>query len=112
MPARVEGNDMSELITQPVSREQVLNLAEGRLDPAERRQIVRRLVAQAARQQVAAELDPYAGGPVPEAAYDLALKRAFERVCRLYEQHRGEDFELPAPVLAGYSASAPAAHRA
>ncbi|MFY9823648.1 MAG: hypothetical protein WAM82_19865 [Thermoanaerobaculia bacterium] len=103
---------MPDAIAQPVSREQVLKLAEGRLDLDERREIVRRLVSQAARKQVTVELDPYAGGPVPETAYDLAMERAFERACRLYEQlhgeGRGEEFELPAPVLAGYSPSAPA----
>jgi len=105
---------MLDLISQPVSRDQILKLAEGRLGAAERRQIVRRLVAQAARNEVPAGLDPYQ--PVAESSYDLPLKRAFERACRLHAQLRGEDpdseFEALAPVVASYSTSAPSVRRA
>jgi hypothetical protein len=93
-----------------------LKLAEGRLGTAERRQIVRHLVAQAARNQVTAGLDPYKGEPVPEGSYDLPLKRAFERACRLHDRLYGEDpdegFEALAPIVAGYSTSEPSARRA
>ncbi|HSS50880.1 MAG TPA: hypothetical protein VLX28_18215 [Thermoanaerobaculia bacterium] len=107
---------MLDPILQPVSRDQLVKLAEGRAGAGERRQIVRRLVAQAARNQVTAGLDPFMGEPVPEAAYDLALKRAFERACRLHEELNGEEaserFEGMMPVVAGYSASEPSARRA
>jgi hypothetical protein len=111
---------MLDPILQPVSREQLVKLAEGRAGAGERRQIVRRLVAQAARNQVTAGLDPFKGKPVPEAAYDQALKRAFERACRLHNQlggqldceEAGEGFEGMVPVIPGYSASEPSARRA
>jgi hypothetical protein len=95
-----------------------VKLAEGRIGAGERRQIVRRLVAQAARNQVTAGLDPFKGEPVPEAAYDQALKRAFERACRLHNQLGGEPAcdeagaEFMVPVVAGYSTSEPSARRA
>jgi hypothetical protein len=107
---------MLDPILQPVSRDHIVKLAEGRLAAGERRQIVRRLVAQAARNLVTAGLDPFQGEPVPEGSYDLALKRAFERACRLHEQLNGEEpsapFEGMVPVAAGYSTSAPSARRA
>ena len=81
---------MIDSIVQPVSRDQLVKLAEGRVGAGERRQIVRRLVAQAARNQGAARLDPFLGKPVSEAAYDHALTRAFERACRLHDQLGGE----------------------
>jgi len=50
---------MLDSILQPVSRDQIVKLAEGRLKASERRQIVRRLVAQAARIPVTAGFDPF-----------------------------------------------------
>jgi hypothetical protein len=99
-------------VLQPVSRDQLVKLAEGRVGAGERRQLVRRLVAEAARNKVTASLDPFKGEPVPEGAYDQALKRAFERACRLHERLNGEEFEGMVPVVAGYSTSAPSARRA
>jgi hypothetical protein len=73
-------------------------------------------VAQAARNQVTASLDPFQGKPVPANAYDQALTRAFERACRLHDQLNGEtaneDFVGMVPIAAGYSTSAPSARRA
>ena len=98
-----------------------MKLAEGRFGAGERRQIVRRLVAQAARNQVTVSLDPFKGKAVPEAAYDQALQRAFERACRLHsqlgqqvdcEEAGSEEFEGMVPVIPGYSSSAPSARRA
>lgn len=111
---------MLDSIVQPVSRDQLVKLAEGRIGAVERRQIVRRLVSQAARNQVTASLDPFLGEPIPESAYDRAMTRAFERACRLHNQlggepacdEAGEDFEGMVPVVAGYSTSAPVARRA
>jgi hypothetical protein len=105
---------MPDPVVQPVSRDQVMKLAEGRVGAGERRQIVRRLVAQAARNQVTAGLDPFQGEPVPEGSYDLALKRACERACRLHQQlgETSERFAVMVPVVAGYSASEPSARRA
>lgn len=104
---------MSNAILQPVSRDQIAKLADGRLGAAERRQIVRRLVAQAARNEVTAGLDPFKGEPVPEGSYDLALKRAFERASRLHEQWKeASDFEDMVPVASAYSSSGPSARRA
>ncbi len=105
---------MSNPNLQPVSRDQILKLAEGRVAAGERRQIVRGLVAQAAQNQPVAGLDPFRGEPVPEGAYDLALKRAFERACRLHQQleEAGDRFKTLVPVAAGYPASEPAARRA
>jgi hypothetical protein len=99
---------MLDPVSQPVSRDEIAKLAEGRLAAAERRQIVRRLVAQAARNQGTAGLDPFRGEPVPEGSYDLALKRAFERACRLHQQleEASEPFEGLVPAAAGYSPSA------
>ena len=93
---------MLDPIVQPVSRDQIMKLAEGRAGAAERRQIVRRLVAQAARNQITAGLDPFQGEPVPEGSYDLALRRACERVCRLHRQLEvaGEPFEGLVPAAA------------
>jgi len=110
---------MIESILQPVSQDQVVNLAEGRLEPSERRRIVRSLLAQAARNQTTAGLDPYPGRPVPETAYDLALSRAFERACRLHKELSGKEeedemargFEILVPVRSGYSPSLPSTHR-
>jgi hypothetical protein len=104
---------MLDPILQPVSRDHIVKLAEGRLAAGERRQIVRSLVAQAARNQVTAGLDPFQGEPVPEDSYDLALKRAFERACRLHRQleEASEPFEGMVPVVASYSTSEPAARR-
>lgn len=105
---------MSDPLLQPVSRDQVMKLAEGRAGMGERRQIVRRLVAQAARNQVTASL--YPDQPAPEASYDLALKRAFERACQLHEQlgseHLDEELVALAPFVGGYSTSEPSARRA
>jgi len=108
---------MLDPVLQPVSQDQIMKLAEGRIAAGERREIVRRLVAQAARNQATAKLDPYLGEPVPEASYDLALSRAFERACRLHKQLGGEaaakDFgEAMVPVAISYSSSSPAARRA
>ncbi len=111
---------MLDAMVQPVSRDQIVKLAEGRLELNERRRTVRSLLAQAARNQVTANLDPYLGEPVPESAYDLALSRAFERACRLHRELAGEaeetdeigGIELMVPVVAAYSASAPSARRA
>ncbi|HEX4966417.1 MAG TPA: hypothetical protein VF173_36755 [Thermoanaerobaculia bacterium] len=105
---------MLDPILQPVSRDQIVKLAEGRLGAAERRQTVRCLVAQAARNQ-GTVVDPYP--PVAEASYDLPLKRAFERACRLHARLGGEApddvFEALAPVVAaGYSTSEPSGRRA
>lgn len=108
---------MLDPVLQPVSQDQIMKLAEGLAPARERRQIVRRLVAQAARNQAPAKLDPYFGEPVPEATYDLALSRAFERACRLHKQLAGEAtadelFEAMVPVAAGYSSLLPSARRA
>src|SRR5260221_3282271 len=80
------GSEMFSATLQPVSRDQIMKLAEGRVGAGERRQIVRRLVAQAARCQVTAGFDPFSAEPVAEASYDLPLRRAFERACRLHER--------------------------
>ena len=111
---------MLDSIVQPVSRDQLTKLAEGRTGAGERRQIVRRLVSQAARNQGTVSLDPFQGEPVPEDAYDQALKRAFERACRLHNQLGGrlageEDsgkFEGMVPAVACYSTPVPSARRA
>ncbi|HEV7506970.1 MAG TPA: hypothetical protein VGS07_18920 [Thermoanaerobaculia bacterium] len=106
---------MSNLNLQPVSRDQIMKLAEGLVGAGERRQIVRNLIAQAAQNQATARLDPYKGAPVPEGSYDLALKRAFERAYRLHQQINGNDasdrFQGLVPVLTGQSTSEPAAGR-
>jgi hypothetical protein len=112
---------MFDPVLQPVSQDQLVKLSEGRVGAGERRQIVRRLVAQAARNKVTASLDPFKGEPVPEGAYDQALKRAFERACRLHSQLGGqvdceeavsEGFDGMVPVIPGYSTSEPSARRA
>ncbi len=110
---------MFDSILQPVSQDQLVKLAEGRIGAVERRQIVRRLVSQAARNQVTARLDPFLGEPISETAYDQAMTRAFERACRLHNQlggepvceEAGEDFEGMVPIVAGYSTSEPSARR-
>ncbi|MBW8874813.1 MAG: hypothetical protein JF614_07595 [Acidobacteria bacterium] len=106
---------MRDVILQPVSRDQIEELAAGRLRHTERRHIVRQLLAQAAQAS-----EPVLPGrrlvqPVAEGSYEKALDRAFERACRLYERlgggNPGGAFDTPMELSASYSASVPAGRR-
>ncbi len=77
--------NMQEGVQQPVTRADVERLAEGHLRVNERKGIVRRLLAQAARSQEPGPFQP----PVAEALYNKVLERAFERAWRLHERLAG-----------------------
>ncbi|HEX3554996.1 MAG TPA: hypothetical protein VIA62_17360 [Thermoanaerobaculia bacterium] len=107
---------MRDVILQPVFRDQVEELAAGRLRHAEGRRIVRQLLARAAQSP-----EPVLPGrllvpPVAEGSYEKALDRAFERVCRLHERLGGKNpcvgIDTPMELTASYSASVPSGRRA
>ena len=99
-----EGMNMREGLQRTVTRADIEKLAEGHLKISERKQIVRRLLARAARNQVPGQFQP----PVAEASYDKALERAFERAWRLHQRLTGRGLVAVSP---GYSLAVPAGSR-
>src|SRR4051812_32704413 len=79
------GMNMPEGVQQPASRVDIERLAAGRLRASERKQIVRRLLARAARSQEPGPSQP----PVAEASYDRVLERAFARAWWFYQRLAG-----------------------
>jgi hypothetical protein len=96
--------NMREGVQQPVTRRDIEKLVEGHLRVGERKQIVRRLLAWAARSQTPAQFQQ----PVAEVHYDRVLERAFERAWRLHERLAGRE---PVAVSPGYSLSVPSGRR-
>ncbi len=110
---------MRDVILQPISRNQIEELAAGRLRHAEGRRIVRQLLARAAHAPepgLPGRLLVQLVQPVAERSYEKALDRAFERACRLHERlgggKPGEAFGPPLELSASYSVSVPAGRRA
>jgi hypothetical protein len=105
-----------DVTTQRISRNHIERLAAGRLEPAERRGIVRQLMSQAAHSPEPVPPGRFLVEPVAEGSYEQALDRAFERTCRLHERLSGRasgvGFDAPAGIAAGYSPSVPAGRRA
>ena len=95
---------MQEGLQRTVTRADIERLAEGHLKIGERKQIVRSLLARAARSQVPGQFQP----PVAESNYDKVLERAFKRAWRLHQRLVGRGSVAVSP---DYSLAVPAGSR-
>ena len=100
---------MQEGAQQPVTRADIEKLVEGHLRVGERKRIVRRLLARAARSQAPGRFPL----PIAEASYDKVLERAFERAWRLHQRLAGREpgATSSTAVSPGYSLAVPSGIR-